>query len=304
MILARHPAVTAALTALLSTVTLFAQEPSALLPESIIQQRLNLYKGNDTRREKALKELFLAANCNPANLSEQSVPTRKQPNVICVLPGTTAATIIIGAHFDHVDEGDGIVDNWSGASLLPSLFQTLAVATRKHTFIFIGFTGEERGLVGSNFYVSQLKPEQVADIQAMINLDTLGLGPTEVWASQSDPRLVNTIAAMAHSINLPITAMNVDGFGESDEESFIARNVCSLMIHTLTPTNAHILHHPADNPTAIHQSDYYKTFRLLAGYLPALDDLTYPVGHTCTAKPIDSFSFRTVNPFRRRTSTH
>jgi putative aminopeptidase FrvX len=224
--------------------------------------------------------------------------------VICLLPGTTTATIIVGAHFDHVDEGDGIVDNWSGASLLPSLFQTLATAPRKHTFVFIGFTCEEGGLIGSDFYVNQLKSEQLADIQAMINLDSLGLGPTGVWISQSDPRLVNTIAALAHSINLPIIGANVDGFGESDEEPFIARKVCTLMIHTLTPANAHILHRPADNPTAIHHSDYYDTFRLLAAYLPALDDLTYPSGHTCTAKPIDNLSFRALNPFRRRTPTH
>jgi hypothetical protein len=100
----------------------------------------------------------------------------------------------------------------------------------------------------------------------MINLDSLGLGPTEVWVSQSDPRLVNTIAAVAHLINIPIAGMNTNGFGESDEESFIAQKVCTLMIHSLTPANAHILHRPDDNPTAIHLPDFYDTFRLLATY--------------------------------------
>jgi peptidase M28-like protein len=158
--------------------------------------------------------------------------------------------------------------------------------------MFIGFTGEENGLVGSDFYTKQLRPEQLTNIQAMINLDSLGLGPTKVWVSQSDPRLVNTIAAVAHIINLPIAGMDVNGLGESDEESFIAQKVCTLTIHSLTPENAHILHRPDDNPTAIHLPDLYDTFRLLATYLPSLDTLAFPNQHVCTIKPVDNTGFR------------
>jgi Peptidase family M28 len=272
------------------------------VPVDTIKQRLSFYKGNDTKRETTLKQLFIEAGCNPANLSEQTVPSRKQPNLICLLPGATPATIVIGAHFDHADEGDGVVDNWSGASLLPSLFQILAAAPRQHTFLFIGFTGEENGLLGSDFYVKQLSPEQLTHIQAMINLDSLGLGPTEVWVSQSDPRLVNTIAAAAHIINLPIAGMDVNGLGESDEESFIAHNVCTLMIHSLTPANAHILHRPDDNPTAIHLSDLYDTFRLLATYLPSLDTLPFPSQHVCTIKPVDNTAFHSRSRLRHQLS--
>ena len=272
------------------------------VPIDTIKQRLSFYKGNDTKRETALKQLFLEAGCSPANLTEQTVPSRKQPNLICFLPGATPATIILGAHFDHADEGDGVVDNWSGASLLPSLFQILAATPRQHTFLFIGFTGEENGLLGSDFYVNQLSPEQLTHVEAMINLDSLGLGPTEVWVSQSDPRLVNTIAAVAHLINLPIAGMNTNGFGESDEESFIAQKVCTLMIHSITPANAHILHRPDDNPTAIHLPDLYDTFRLLATYLPSLDTLAFPSQHVCTIKPVDNTAFRSRSRLRHQLS--
>jgi hypothetical protein len=51
------------------------------VPLDTIKQRLGFYKGNDTKREAALKQLFAEAGCNPANLSEQTVPTRKQPNL-------------------------------------------------------------------------------------------------------------------------------------------------------------------------------------------------------------------------------
>jgi hypothetical protein len=183
---------------------LFAQVKYARASPETIQHRLDLYKGNDATRQAALVTLFTEGGCQPGNLSEQLVPGRKQPNVICTLPGSTPEVIVVGAHFDHVSDGDGIIDNWSGASLLPSLFQSLLRSTRKHTFVFVAFTGEEGGLLGSAFYVKQLPKEQISKIEAMINMDSLGLGPTKVWVSQSDPLLVNRLGQLAHTMNLPV----------------------------------------------------------------------------------------------------
>jgi Zn-dependent M28 family amino/carboxypeptidase len=202
------------------------------------------------------------------------------------MPGSTSETIVVGAHFDHVSEGDGIIDNWSGASLLPSLFQAVSGSPHKHTFIFIAFTGEEEGLLGSAFYVKQLPKDQLSKIETMINLDTLGLGPTKVWVSQSDPRLVNGLGMLAHSMNLPLAGMNVSAFGESDEESFIREKLCTVTIHSLTPETAHVLHHSADNPSAVRFHDYYDTYRLLAAYITFLDTQVVPEGHSCNIKPI------------------
>jgi hypothetical protein len=271
---------------ILGTLSLFAQTHYSVVRPATVQQRLDLYKGNDSAREAAIVKLFSEAGCAPANLSEQPVPHRKQPNVICVLPGNTPDIVVVGAHFDHVSDGDGIIDNWSGASLLPSLFESLAGSMRKHTFIFVAFTGEENGLLGSDYYVKQLPKDQLSKIEAMINLDTLGLGPTKIWVSQSDPLLVNGLGLVAHSLNVPIGGMNVDGLGKSDEESFIREKVCTVTLHSLTPENAHVLHRADDNPTAIHFHDYYDTYRLLAAYIAALDTQAIPDGHTCKAKPI------------------
>src|SRR5262249_17939100 len=128
---------------------------------SVIESRLNQYKGNDKERESALKQMFGEAGCDDQHLSEQPVKGAKQPNLICVLPGATEDVIIIGAHFDHVSDGDGVVDNWSGASLLPSLYEAIKIEPRQHTYVFIGFTDEEKGEVGSRFYALQMTKEQV-----------------------------------------------------------------------------------------------------------------------------------------------
>jgi Zn-dependent M28 family amino/carboxypeptidase len=79
-------------------------------------------------------------------LCAQSVKESQRANVSCVLPGSSGKVIIPGAHFDHVSEGHGVVDNWSGASLLPALYQAVKNEPRKHTYMLMGFTGEEKGI--------------------------------------------------------------------------------------------------------------------------------------------------------------
>ena len=250
---------------------LFGQVRIEFVKPETVQARLDLYKGNDKAREAALFRAFSDAGCPAANLSEQPVSNRKEPNVICVLPGESAEEIIIGAHFDHVSEGSGVVDNWSGASLLPSLFQGLARSRHKHTFVFIGFTGEESGLIGSSFYVSHLPKSKVSQIALMITIDSIGLGPTKVWVSRSDEHAVAVLIATAHALKLPLAGVNVDGFGESDEEPFIRWGVKTITIHSLTSENSRVLHSQLDAPAAISFHDYYDTYRLLAGYLAILD---------------------------------
>jgi len=192
-----------------------------------------------------LKELFADAGCNDQHLSEQPVKGSKLPNLICLLPGSSGRVIIVGAHFDRVSEGDGVVDNWSGASLLPSLYEALKTEPRKHTFLFIGFTDEEQGEVGSRFYVRQMNKEQVAMTDAMVNMDTLGLGPTEVWVSHSDKQLTAALAYVAKQLNSAVTGVDVEQVGSSDAEQFAERRIPRITIHSLTQEtwNARILQH-------------------------------------------------------------
>src|SRR6185312_4669384 len=93
-----------------------------LFGRELIETRLKSFSRNDTKREIILKDMFTEAGCGE-HISEPAVDRVKQPELVCVLPGQSERVIIVGAHFDHVDAGDGLVDNWSGASLLPTLYQ-------------------------------------------------------------------------------------------------------------------------------------------------------------------------------------
>jgi hypothetical protein len=145
-----------------------------------IERRLGDFKNSNSAREKELHHLFEEAGCNGERLMEQAVKHSHDPNVICTLPGQSEAQIIVGGHFDFVDKGKGVVDNWSGSSLLPSLYESLNGTPRRHSFVFVGFTDEEKGLVGSSFYVHQLSKDDLSRISAMVNMDSLGTTPTKV----------------------------------------------------------------------------------------------------------------------------
>lgn len=243
---------------------------SQLKPD-MIESRLRQYEGTDAERGITLTRLFEEAGCKDDRLRVQPVSKADAPNVVCTLPGDSEKLIIVGAHFDRTDEGKGVADNWTGASLLPSLYQSLSSMTRKHTFLFIGFSDEEEGFIGSRYYVDQLTEEELASIQAMINIDTLGLDSTKVWTSNSDPGLVGLLNRVAESLKLPLHTMDVDGMGDSDGRFFRMRGIPTLTLHSVTWENLHILHSWKDRFKAIDRDDYYDSYTLIASYLAILD---------------------------------
>lgn len=243
---------------------------AALLSSAVIRRRLEAVPSKVADRRRELENLFREAGCAP-HLIEQPVPHESQPNIICVLPGDSPGEILAGGHFDLVPAGDGAVDDWSGASLLPSLFETLKTARRRHTFVFIAFAAEETGLRGSKAYVKSLPAQQRGGIRAMVNLECLGLALPKVWASRADPNLLKLYNRVAASLGIPSEGVNVDAVGDDDSHPFLDAHVPVITIHSVTVQTLAILHSPRDNLSAIHPDDYYQTYKLAARYLSALD---------------------------------
>jgi Peptidase family M28 len=244
-----------------------------LADRSVIEAHLKSFSMKNSEREAIIRRWFAESGCKASNLSEESLERKLPPNVICVLPGETQEVIVVGAHTDHVDSfGAGVVDNWTGASLLPSLLFSLDAQPRHHTFVFVGFSAEEKGLIGSAYYVEHLPPEQRGRIEAMVNLDSLGLGPTEVWATHADQTLLNVLAATGTASRLPISPMNVDNLGTADSESFARYRIPRITLHSVTEETWPILHSVRDQLSAVKMKDYYDSYHLIAEYLAHLDD--------------------------------
>ena len=68
----------------------------------------------------------------------------------------------------------------------------------------------------------------------MVNFDSLGLGPTEVWATHSDKVLLDALAAVAFVSKLPVSEMNIEKVGSTDSESFVRYQIPRITLHSAT----------------------------------------------------------------------
>ena len=169
--------------------------------------------------------------------------------------------------------------------MLASLVEGLAPEHHKHRYVFIAFSGEEEGLLGSEFYVKQLAPADLHAIVAMVNLECLGLNPTEVWYTHSDRTLVGVLAQTTAGLHLPLIAVNVDHVGTDDSDSFKRRKIPNITLHSLTQETWKILHSRDDTIDKVNTSYYYDSYRLVAAYLAVLDTaLPMPEGPAASTK--------------------
>lgn len=242
----------------------------------MIQERLERVTRKLPERRDTLESLFQEAGCPGDAMSRQPIPHYKGPNVICTLAAAQspdAGVIVVGGHYDFVDAGLGVVDDWSGAALLPSLYQSLRKQPRRHRFVFIGFAGEEVGLLGSREYVKRLSKADVGAIRAMVNLECLGTSPPKVWAHRADQRLLSAYVGVAKALNVEAAGSNVENLGDDDSHPFLDAKVPVITIHSVTQETYPVLHSKRDNLKAIKPGDYFTAYRVIALYLGYLDSV-------------------------------
>jgi hypothetical protein len=107
-------------------------------------------------------------------------------NVLAFLPGSdpqqTHEILVIGAHRDHFGQQAGLLfpgadDNASGTAVMLEVARAMAKAGARgqRTVLFVSFSGEEQGLVGSRLYLER-PSAPIASTKAMINIDHAGIG--------------------------------------------------------------------------------------------------------------------------------
>lgn len=165
------------------------------------------------------------------------------PNVAAYLPGETDEYVVIGAHFDHLGLGEqssmapdqagkavhpGADDNASGTAGLLELAAYFAGRPKqKCGILFLAFSGEELGLIGSNFYVNNpLLPLNKA--VAMINMDMIGRiqnGRVYVGGTGTGDSLKNILEEAKAGSPLQFDYSDQGGYGSSDHFSFVNKEV-------------------------------------------------------------------------------
>ena len=175
------------------------------------------------------------------------------PNVIGVLPGKgelANETVVLGAHYDHVGMGgygslapgtvaihNGADDNASGtATMLAAgniLVKQLSQIPSHRRILLIAFTGEERGLIGSKYYVSHpLFP--LDNTVAMVNLDMVGrLRDNEltVYGTGSASEMDKIVEDANETRGFTLFKIPT-GYGPSDHQTFYQAEIPVLFFFT------------------------------------------------------------------------
>lgn len=198
--------------------------------------------------------------------------TEETKNVIALLEGSDPALkneyVVIGAHYDHLGYGgpgsgsrkpdtvavhNGADDNASGTTAAIEIFERLAAHRDelKRSVIFMAFSAEEMGLLGSKQFTNNPLVE-LNKIKFMINLDMVGrLHPEEkdvtIGGVGTAVGLEDMIMTYADFTDLNIKTSK-EGYGPSDHASFYAKDIPVMFVFTGIHEDYHT---PADDPNTI-----------------------------------------------------
>lgn len=167
-------------------------------------------------------------------------------NVVGFIDNKAENTVVIGAHFDHLGYGaegslfrgetkqihNGADDNASGVAVLLNLANKLSSSNKGNNYLFIAFSGEEMGLLGSNYFVKNATID-TKKVNYMINMDMVGRLKADstlaVYGVGTSPILKQTLNA--HNKNFKLIQKE-SGIGPSDHTSFYNADIPVLHFFT------------------------------------------------------------------------
>lgn len=196
--------------------------------------------------------------------------TKIANNVLGFIDNQADQTVVVGAHHDHLGRGqkggslaeipgdihNGADDNASGVAGLFEIAQAIVKKPKKYknnNYLFIAFSGEEQGLIGSKYFVkSPLMQKQ--NVNFMINMDMIGhLDSTKktliINGVGSSPEWNKAISEVSYPTRKIAKIKTTEsGIGASDHTSFYLANIPA--VHFFTGQHQHY-HKPSDDPSII-----------------------------------------------------
>lgn len=205
-------------------------------------------------------------------------------NIIGFIDNKAANTVVIGAHYDHLGMGsegslyrgepaihNGADDNASGTAALIELARMLSGKDQKNNYLMMAFSGEEKGLLGSNYFIKHPTVD-LRKVNYMINMDMLGrLKPDEpvllingTGTSPAWHSVIDTAGMMG--LRIKVTE---SGVGPSDQTSFYLDSIPA--IHFFSGTHSDY-HKPSDDEPLINYDGEVKIVRIIKSVVEQLND--------------------------------
>ncbi len=216
-----------------------------------------------------------------AFVTQLTKKTVRAYNLVGFLNNNAPQTIIVGAHYDHLGMGgrsslsadkepqihNGADDNASGIAGMLEIARNASRGDerfKRYNYIFIAFSGEEKGLLGSAFFANNSK-ELNRRVKYMLNLDMVGrleddllavngVGTSEAWES-----IVTTTTCGGLKIKT-----SASGVGPSDHTNFYYQDI--PVLHFFTGTHMDY-HKPSDDIDKINLEGEQRVIRFILGVI-------------------------------------
>ena len=219
------------------------------------------------RCERKYFQPFIARSAAAAHAGLPSeLPSQ---NVVAMVRGSdpvlTNEYVVLGAHFDHLGRSgasaldpdsaeairNGADDNASGTAAVMELARLLARHAPRRSVIFVTFSGEELGLLGSQRFVER-SPVPIDQVVAMLNFDMVGRLRNHrviVYGVETATEMRALVDSAATGTGLEVRGVG-DGYGPSDHSSFYARGIPVLHFFTDLHEDYHRATDDADKVSA------------------------------------------------------
>lgn len=204
-------------------------------------------------------------------------------NVIGFVDNKAENTIIIGAHYDHLGFGgegslyrdsikaihNGADDNASGIAILLNLAARLKEKNTNNNYLFMAFSGEEMGLLGSNYFIKN-PTINTNKVSYMINMDMVGRMKKDstlaVYGTGTSPIFKQVLKS--HNDNFKLVQQE-SGVGPSDHTSFYLADM--PVLHFFTGQHEDY-HKPGDDSEKLNYDGMYLISDYIFNIISDLDD--------------------------------
>jgi len=157
-------------------------------------------------------------------------------NIIAVKEGESAKRLIVGAHYDSASVGEGYSDNATGTGLLLETAARIKSQNAPYTIVFVAFGAEEKGLLGSRYYMRTMSDLERRATIGMIDLDAVAGGAAlSVTSRFGGPTWLRDDAlTAAKSLGIPLGASPAGkgrpagvSMAPSDDEPFALEDIAT-----------------------------------------------------------------------------
>lgn len=194
-------------------------------------------------------------------------------NILGYIDNNANSTVVIGAHYDHLGYGgdgslhkgekaihNGADDNASGVAVMLNLASKLKETNTSNNYLFMAFSGEEMGLLGSNYFVKNPTIDTKA-VSYMINMDMVGRlkqdSTLAVYGTGTSPIFKQVLNSHNEKFKL---IEKESGIGPSDHTSFYLADI--PVLHFFTGQHEDY-HKPSDDSEKLN----YKGMETISNYI-------------------------------------